>query len=562
MSTVQGTASPRAPRGKQQLQPGATAQPGQNHNGKQRRPRRAHNGGNQHNIGGVSPSRPPLVGTDSGAGEFSNEEAQSSTGPRNLKKHTKSQPSVDRVFSPPGAQASLTDNENVPHHPNATPAKIQGAYAGPTFHASPAPSALPIPKFLSRSVPAKTRTSPPTPPPEDSSDSADSPTPAFASPSRAPISIPSRNEDSPVDFLFKADRAERAKNIGGSPASSGFFSPSNLSRPPHHKHDSYNSLNAPFPIELDGQAGPTHVSPRTVVFSTNSRSVTDPNQVPQVKDVAGSPNNNDVMQDLLSRLSQSQMAHNAGTPPRPDVFAPSDPHSRHETPSPSLEGRSAVRSASGPSTPSAAPGPEGPDFFYGNRNLSPLFKKAVQPDQSKRNSGLRTEITADSPLISQGMFQDFPSISSPAAKDHNNFSPQPAGNGGNIPAGPRRGSAPYVQPYHEHPNNQRRTPAKHHSHHPRPDSYPGKGQFKGPNTKPGKPKPGSPAPAVKKPMTSMMSFVPASVAAKQHSSSTPPAASTPPLAKATPTKTTPPPDTSALEHDLKRLLNLNMSGST
>jgi hypothetical protein len=49
----------------------------------------------------------------------------------------------------------------------------------------------------------------------------------------------------------------------------------------------------------------------------------------------------------------------------------------------------------------------------------------------------------------------------------------------------------------------------------------------------------------------MMSFVPASVAAKKHSSATPPSASTPPQ-----TSASAPPNTLALEQDLKRLLNL------
>jgi hypothetical protein len=558
MSTAQATASPRAPRGKHQHQhqpvQSATAQPSQN-NGRQgpRRPRgnRAPNSSsNQHNQVGASPGRPPYHAdfASSDSAVFSGEDGPLPNGSRNFKKHTQSQPSIDRVFSPPGALGSLTDSESIPIPVSATPAKNHGAYAGPTFHASPAPSALPIPKFLSRSVPAKSRMDPPTPPPEDSSDSADSPA---ASPSRPPVAVPPRNRDSPLDLLFRADRAERAKNVNGSPASNGFFYPADPVRPQPNKQDSYGSFNAPFPIELDGECRNPHMSPPPNASPMGIRSVTDPNRVPQLKDMPQSPKNNDVMQDLLSRLSMSQKKSTEATPPRPEAQVPSNSQSRNETPSPFHDGRSATRSASGPATP--VPAAQDPsDFFYGNRNLSPLFK-AAKVDPSKRNSGLRTEITADSPLVAQGMFHDFPSVAPAPAMDPHNYSRNYPVGGAEIPTGPRRGSVPYVQPYRETPNNRRRTPGKS-GQTSRPDAYPAKN---GPNAKPNRAGvAGAPASA-KKPAVSMMSFVPASVAAKQHSSSAPPSAAVPP-----PMATSAPSDTLSLEQDLKRLLNLKMPGDT
>ncbi|KAH7074736.1 hypothetical protein BKA63DRAFT_596349 [Paraphoma chrysanthemicola] len=517
MSSAQAAASPRAPRGKNQPAQSAGAPAPQSNNGNrgQRRPRgnRAPHSGNH---AGASPSRPPPSVDPALAAEsavLSSEDVQLPTGPRNQKKHTQSQPSIDRVFSPPGAHASLTDNESAPKNISATPAKNQGAYAGPTFHASPAPSALPIPKFLSRSVPAKSRMDPPTPPPEESSDSAGSPSPLAASPSRAPIAVPRRNDDSPLNLLFRADRAERAKNVTGSPGSGNFFSPSQPVRPQHYKQDSYSSMNAPFPIELDGESRNTHMSPPPAASPSSIRSVTDPNQVPQLKDMAQTANNNDVMQDLLNRLSMSQKKPAAATPPRQDSQL-SNPRSRDGTPSPFHDGRSAVRSVSGPSTPVPV-AQEAPDFFYGNRNLSPLFK-AAKHDPTKRNSGLRTEITADSPLIAQGVFQDFPI---------HRGSPN------------HRGKAPGRQGYQQRPESY---PSKHHAG--------GVGQNSGRASANGAPA------SVKKPATSMMSFVPASVAAKKHASSTPPSAATPPQ-----TSASAPSDTLALEQDLKRLLNLKMA---
>lgn len=562
MSTVHTTASPRAPRGKPQPQQSPAVQAQQSNNGRQgqRRSRggRANNGASQHHQAGASPSRPshhanlPLAES----AVFPGEEAHMSDGPRIHKKHTRAQPSGDRVFSPPGALASLTDTEAGPSHPiSATPAKNQGAYAGPTFHASPAPSALPIPKFLSRSVPVKSRMDPPTPPPDNSSESTGSPNSLAASPSRAPIPVPPRNDDSPLDLLFKADRAERAKHGHGSPGSSQFFSPPQPVRPPTYKQDSYGSQNAPFPIELDGESRNFHMSPPSMASPQAMRSVTDPNKVPQVKDAAQTTGNNEVMQDLLNRLSMSQKKPTAATPPRPDTQASSGSGSHNETPSPSHDSRSAVRSASGPSTPAAAP-TENPDFFYGNRNLSPLFK-AAKGEPTKRNSGLRTEITADSPMMAQGMFQDFPSVSSPRAMDPNTFSRNhPAAPGGvpNVPAGPRRGSVPYNQPYREAPNNSRRTPGRQ-NNGPRPNSFHARNNHAAPTQQPNRAgSSGAPASA-KKPATSMMSFVPSSVAAKKHSSSAPPAADAPAGNNSTP-------DSLALEQNLKRMLNLKMTDDT
>lgn len=551
MSTAQSTASPRASRGKHQPSQSAN-QPPQTNAGRQshRKPRgnRAQNGANQHNGAAASPSRPPRGANPASA---EGEEAQLPTAPRNVKKHTHSQPSIDRVFSPSGAQAALTDSEGALNNPSTTPAKLQGAYAGPTFHASPAPSALPIPKFLSRSVPAKTRAGPPTPPPEDSSDSAGSPSPTNASPSRAPIAVPARKDDSPLDMLFNADKAERAKHGQGSPASSGFFIPSHPPRPQSYQHDSFNSANGVFPIELDGESRNTQWSPPPAASPATYRAVTDPFNVPQLKSASQPTNGNDVMQDLFNRLSMSQKNIGATTPPKTDKQAPSDPQSRHQTPSPFHDGRSAVRSASGPSTP-APLNQESPDFFYGNRNLSPLFK-AAKGDTSKRNSGLRTEITADSPLVAQGAFQDFPSVPPSRTMDPNTYSRGYPGSGGEGPTGPRRGSAPFVQPHQQGPNNRRKTPGKQ-GRPPRPDSYPSRASANGQGPRPGKSTNNGPPASAPKPSTTMMSFVPASVAAKQHSS-TPPSSGTPPLIP-------PPSDTLALEQDLKRLLNLKMTGDT
>ncbi|TQV92346.1 proteophosphoglycan 5 [Cordyceps javanica] len=109
--------------------------------------------------------------------------------------------------TPTGRRASM--KSNIP----------AAAFAGATFHASPAPSALPIPSFLTKSSsesPAShayhlddSRYSPPT---------TDYETPVPYS-----TSAPRANE-SPLDFMFRAHRQEKERQLG-SPRNDGQGSP-------------------------------------------------------------------------------------------------------------------------------------------------------------------------------------------------------------------------------------------------------------------------------------------------------------------------------------------------
>ncbi|KAG5925564.1 hypothetical protein E4U42_004166 [Claviceps africana] len=86
-------------------------------------------------------------------------------------------------------------------------ASMSTAYAGATFHASPAPSALPLPSFLSKSpaespVPAERGfTQVPSPPTTDQD---------VSTPFR-PSSLPKVSE-SPLDFMFRAHREEKERD--------------------------------------------------------------------------------------------------------------------------------------------------------------------------------------------------------------------------------------------------------------------------------------------------------------------------------------------------------------
>lgn len=97
------------------------------------------------------------------------------------------------------------------------------AFAGANFHASPAPGSLPMPSFFrmrSESAAVNGRTKEPSPPASD----CDSPSPS------QPATVPQvRRDESPLDLLFRADRAEKERACRTSSANvaaaDGPFSP-------------------------------------------------------------------------------------------------------------------------------------------------------------------------------------------------------------------------------------------------------------------------------------------------------------------------------------------------
>ncbi|KAI5276768.1 hypothetical protein E4T47_00338 [Aureobasidium subglaciale] len=89
--------------------------------------------------------------------------------------------------------------------PTATPAK-PAAYAGPTFHASPAASNLPMPKFASKSVPPVATSNSMQAKLDAESTKLNEPSPSLDNAVPQPLS----RERSPLDIFFNADRQERA----------------------------------------------------------------------------------------------------------------------------------------------------------------------------------------------------------------------------------------------------------------------------------------------------------------------------------------------------------------
>ncbi|KAI1338068.1 hypothetical protein F5Y15DRAFT_142088 [Xylariaceae sp. FL0016] len=131
-------------------------------------------------------------------------------------------------------------------------------FAGSTFHASPAPSALPIPSFLgftNGGSPAPKSNSTPTQEPSPPSTDSEEATPPPAEPVE-------RNEDSPLDFFFRADRAEKERSRRASSANTGSLFAAPFS-PPHESskecfslpRTSQNSLRRPDFSQRNSSSG-------------------------------------------------------------------------------------------------------------------------------------------------------------------------------------------------------------------------------------------------------------------------------------------------------------------
>jgi Proline-rich nuclear receptor coactivator motif len=297
----------------------------------------------------------------------------------------------------------------------STPAKNQTAYAGPAFHASPAASALPMPKFFSQSMP--TTSSQPTlgsrlAAERDSEKSESSPSSENSPcvPIARPVNSTTRERnESPLDVFFKADKAERARQHSNSSiTSSASQQPSTVARaerpagywnsiygntPKHHSRNfSTGSGKDVFTMELDGTslARPS-VGPLASAAQDGSsglRSSTAPSAIPR--------STSEPFSGFFPPPQHSYSAYGRASSGAPFF---------HQTTS--AEQQSPFnRPTTAPVTPqsagSASPHQTTPNhssLHYGNRNLSPLFK-AAKNDSARPQSHLRREVTALSPTSS------------------------------------------------------------------------------------------------------------------------------------------------------------------
>ncbi|EFQ28659.1 hypothetical protein CGRA01v4_07099 [Colletotrichum graminicola] len=136
----------------------------------------------------------------SGTGNQTGSKQRSRNKPRAKNPNTVASPDVTRHN-----RRSTPQNIPVNTKPTAAAAAAAAAFAGATFHASPAPSALPMPSFYSKSIPES-------PGPKRDAQQQPSPPPAHHErpTPQHPATVP-RAQESPLDAIFRADRAEREK---------------------------------------------------------------------------------------------------------------------------------------------------------------------------------------------------------------------------------------------------------------------------------------------------------------------------------------------------------------
>ncbi|KAF2095152.1 hypothetical protein NA57DRAFT_79637 [Rhizodiscina lignyota] len=282
------------------------------------------------------------------------------------------------------------------------------AYAGPTFVNSPAGSAFPKPTAFSKSLPQLPSEEPNgsmqarlDQEPNGQDQSPDNDISPLASNANSIPPLPHR-EESPLDFFFKADRAEKARLAS---TSNGPTTPNGKlahlpvqSEPPrannwseiygngfrhHSRTGSYDSQRGIFALELDG----TSVQP-------NQTDMSPPRDLPRPS-----------VQPQDSQKSLRDFLHStaSGGPSSPQSLPPinrnpSGYSSDSQNTSPFLRPHPAqIRSSSGPSTPVSYPQQHNPNnpLHYGNRNLSPLFKAAGNDRPLPRSSSsLRREVTS------------------------------------------------------------------------------------------------------------------------------------------------------------------------
>ncbi|KAL4787783.1 hypothetical protein BJX76DRAFT_265233 [Aspergillus varians] len=245
-------------------------------------------------------------------------------------------------------------------HPNnniSTPQLKDTHYAGPTFHASPAPSALPIPSFFSKSFPESDLA----PTLEHDDDSFDVDADIENTPSKLksrPSILQKEQESTPLDFLFKAAVEARKSQPQQSPE------PRPRSRSPQTDSKAFqyrkftNDTTGMFPLEMgasdlhNSQIGPSF-APSYKDRMSALRSASSPSPTLQDLNEDERKAKTEALKSLLlnprpqrpSSISQSNHDQANHKQERP-ILSPTVPH--YATPLRTSSGPPAMNSYNGP----------------------------------------------------------------------------------------------------------------------------------------------------------------------------------------------------------------------
>jgi hypothetical protein len=276
------------------------------------------------------------------------------------KSHNTPKPDRAPNHNPTSPQPNIT----YPSQRQGTP--IKQAYAGPTFHSSPAPSALPMPSFYSRSMPSIPSTKTP-----DIVEESETHEVAGAVPDCGTfdnVDDARKLESTPLDFLFEAARQARDTPRAESPASRSAnlsaLEDSPLNRSPAPRE----SGETDFPFELDGNGsnlnpiGPAFATPYKERITALRSSSASPGTTAPDLDEEERRSKTEALKLLLMNAQASSRRQASALP------SVSDPSNPFNTRAPELRGsNSATRQArhhSGPSTPIPAFNASGPHQYF------------------------------------------------------------------------------------------------------------------------------------------------------------------------------------------------------
>jgi hypothetical protein len=262
---------------------------------------------------------------------------------------------------------------NTPNHTSVTSPQMKesAAYAGPTFHASPAPSSLPMPKFLPKSAPDADLV----PPLETDSDSADlSPEPESTPSRRRSRNPPVYEEPKPataLDFMFQAAKQAKENKATSSPDVSR-----TLRSPQTEPKAARSNPDGMFAFDMgnDYQRN-SHIGPSFATSYQERMAALRPSSMPQSSEVSDA-----------ERKAKTEQLKDLLLNPRPQKPPSAAPYS------PNYAGNLDARSSNLPAFATPSRASSGPPMT----SLNPFGNPPPQPNPHLRNPYLYTN--PNSPL--------------------------------------------------------------------------------------------------------------------------------------------------------------------
>ena len=353
----------------------------------------------------VAPSRTSV--SEQGGTAARGHRSLSDNNPPNKRKNSNLPKNNNTIASTPGPKPHHSSGPEVrtgmtPRPASGTPSQ---AYAGPTFHASPAASSLPMPRFFAKKMQkeetaASSETSRQESTSEESSEKSDnSPTMRLSH----QVSGDAAKDVSPLDIFFNADRRDKARRESSTPllgrpvqsrAESNSISIQTPASPQpffhgsthHARHFSDTPLNHSI-SKVMGDIRHTESGSSAHNFESahSHRSITSPSAL------ASDPNSEEELKRKSMSLKNLLMSPNAQAPFSTSRSASASPFQGLQTPTPQRRPQPQTRSASGSNTPSSfsldGTSTPPPTLQYGRR-------PSYQQGQSS-NSHLRRQVVHD-----------------------------------------------------------------------------------------------------------------------------------------------------------------------